>query len=202
MRSVPSWGPAASKECCRAGTREIDAAAALGIAHFAVDPMAARAPGWPVRGRAAAQAPARSRHIGSPRAVFEAAAMEVGCDTAQGGVLADGGLLLRASTPCGPSADTGQRQRRGYSPDPRGYGRRPAARSKRRSRASVMCATGRRARLRHGGPVRSRSSYARTTRASFLNHSSRSCSGVSAGSFPRAEFSLFCSWRTRRATTR
>jgi hypothetical protein len=66
-----------------------------------------------------------------------------------------------------------QRPRRGCSPDPRGCGRRPAVRSKRRSRASVMCATGRRARLRHDGPVRSRSSYARTTRASFLNHSSR-----------------------------
>jgi hypothetical protein len=94
------------------------------------------------------------------------------------------------------------RPRRGCSPDPRGYGRRPAARSKRRSRASVMCATGRHARLRHGGPGRSRSSYTRTTRASFPNHSSRSCSEASAGSFPRAGFSLSCSWRIRRATTR
>ena len=65
------------------------------------------------------------------------------------------------------------RPRRGYSPDPRGYGQRPAVKSKRRSRASVMCANRRRARLRHDGPFRSRSSYARTTRVSFPNHSSR-----------------------------
>ena len=51
----------------------------------------------------------------------------------------------------------------------------------------------RRARLRHGGPGRSRSSYARTTRTSFPSHSSRPYSEASAGSSRRAQFSLSCS---------